>query len=371
MVPIMRLVRHPDYENGGPAEPEALAMLDAAENALARGDVAAAKDLLLASKDVPGIALMARLNLALILAKEGDALNAFRRLDTLPELHLTPSQGRLYDEALMRIARLAAEANGAAFESPLPPTKAPVVYLLSYPRSGSRHGRMLFHLMFDAPMYSVFNPDGRYFCRYAFDPHVPHLRIVKDHMFMPGYRHDRSIYLIRDGREAFLSFAYFLWRMGQTPLVGPGELAFLIRDGVSQIYGTWANHVAQAALMAGTGSDILISRYEDFLHDPAENQRMADFAVRGAGIEPVRPVTEVMDMIKAERKDYGAKDSRWGYEDQTIPPDSYLRPWQQNRGKDAWRYGFDAAARKAFHETGATDFLMEFGYETAPDWWKD
>jgi len=41
--------------------------------------------------------------------------------------------------------------------------------------------------------------------------------------------------------------------------------------------------------------------------------------------------------------------------------------WQGTNCCGAW----DAAAKLAFHEAGATELLMELGYETDPDlWWQ-
>jgi hypothetical protein len=49
---------------------------------------------------------------------------------------------------------------------------------------------------------------------------------------------------------------------------------------------------------------------------------------------------------------------------------SMFEAWQQSRGKSNWRASFDRAAAKAFHDTGGTEMLIELGYESDPDWWK-
>ena len=45
--------------------------------------------------------------------------------------------------------------------------------------------------------------------------------------------------------------------------------------------------------------------------------------------------------------------------------------WSLNRKGSNWRETWDQAAKRAFHETGATEALMELGYETEPNWWRD
>lgn len=53
-----------------------------------------------------------------------------------------------------------------------------------------------------------------------------------------------------------------------------------------------------------------------------------------------------------------------------FPPESLFHEWSNNRQGSSWRQAWDAEAKKAFHETGATEFLIEYGYESDPDWWR-
>lgn len=57
---------------------------------------------------------------------------------------------------------------------------------------------------------------------------------------------------------------------------------------------------------------------------------------------------------------------RWGF-GHTFEPESMFYEWSLNRKGSNWRQTWDKAAKRAFHETGATELLMG---ETDPDWWR-
>ena len=74
----------------------------------------------------------------------------------------------------------------------------------------------------------------------------------------------------------------------------------------------------------------------------------------------------IAERLKADK----SSAAQWGHGEQPDESDDIFYAWSRNRQNSNWRTVFDAEARRAFHETGATEFLMRFGFETDEDWWK-
>lgn len=104
------------------------------------------------------------------------------------------------------------------------------------------------------------------------DPHAPcnrlRHRIIKEHF--PYNRVAKkyaknAIYLVRDGRDAIVSYWHFCNQRDNTNIPLNEFIKLSARRGYS--YGPWGKHV-KGWLKAGLNS-FLVMRYEDMLQDPA------------------------------------------------------------------------------------------------------
>ena len=150
-----------------------------------------------------------------------------------------------------------------------------------------------------------------------------------------------------------------------------GELADFIR-WLDQNYefGGWTDHMrAIGALMRGPGK--LLVRYDDFAASPDVLRRIVDFVDPDHGLS-IERIQATFDWKSNIFEGIGANPharDQWGIGAE-FPPDSLFYEWSQNRQGSHWHAAWDMAAKQAFHETGATEFLLEYGFETDPDWWK-
>ncbi|MEW5963642.1 MAG: sulfotransferase domain-containing protein [Pseudomonadota bacterium] len=168
----------------------------------------------------------------------------------------------------------------------------------------------------------------------------PRARIVKDHRPLERYLWDDGYLLVRDGRDCMVSLAWMTREAGNHRFWLRSELAEFIKWTMdSYRYGSWADHTKRLLRLLHGGSKQLV-RYEE--------------------------ASAQLDRFKGAPADVRRK---WGIVDDDLTG-SMFEAWQQSRGKSNWRASFDRAAAKAFHNTGATEMLIELGYETDPDWWK-
>lgn len=139
-----------------------------------------------------------------------------------------------------------------------------------------------------------------------------------------------AIYLVRDGRDALVSYAHFTLAYG--PQVDPaavtsGMFAAALRNHILEThsaYGTWAQNVAAWTRRPHTA----VVRYEDLAADPCG---VADRALAVVGLRP----TPVSDHIPAfgELKEadgtFFRRGVTGGWRDE-FPPDLLDLFWQKN-----------------------------------------
>ncbi|MCH8853876.1 MAG: sulfotransferase domain-containing protein [Planctomycetes bacterium] len=133
------------------------------------------------------------------------------------------------------------------------------VYLASWPRSGNTLLRLiLFHcfMLKSTTLYSS-SMEGMF----AFA--APGSQFVKSHE--PPLRDWPAIYVVRDGREACVSYRHYLRQSGKCE-VGP-PLKWIIEGHPSTWFGTWSDHLR--AWQPRTRPNMLLLRYEDMVGDPA------------------------------------------------------------------------------------------------------
>lgn len=263
-------------------------------------------------------------------------------------------------------ASVQASPNSLASHLPVQSLR-PTVFLVSFPRSGNTLVHRILCTLFKTRECHSFPNSGPYtFSKLLYNPKRPTVRIVKDHIYRSEYIWDKVIYIVRDGRDAFLSLAYYTYTENLHRFLKRNELKDFIRQiqkGFS--FGDWFQNVSVALNAKKLGARAKIVRYEDLF---GNDQALFDLA------QFVDPLWKgnLSDVIEARQATDEAKkkitEKQWGYGVQ-FGPDSYLHHWSLNRTRSNWKESYDSEAKKAFHETGATPLLMELGYETDPLWW--
>jgi hypothetical protein len=121
------------------------------------------------------------------------------------------------------------------------------------------------------------------------------------HLPRPGYR--RVVYLVRDGRDAIVSYYHFLNQLHGRAY----DLSRLVRYGEALDYGPWHEHV-DAWIANPFGAEMLVIRYEDLRVRPEpEVRRFCEFA----GLDcPAALIEEVVrrssfESMQAREKKYG------------------------------------------------------------------
>ena len=236
------------------------------------------------------------------------------------------------------------------------------VYLVSYPRSGNTLAREYFSLLQGRPQLSVYDGDVVGAPARGLTQALDHVEVVKSHQMPAG--DDALIYLVRDGRNAALSFLYMAFLFGGHSFSQLSEVHDALRD-LDAAEGSWADHVGRAVQQSDTRPTLFV-RHEDLVREPAATlARMARF-MNAELSEDV--LGECLGRHQAW-DDYGTNPYN-GYQYQPAE-NSIYDLIKRHRREDYWRHIFDARSRRYFHERGSTPYLLRFGYETSADWWRE
>lgn len=234
-------------------------------------------------------------------------------------------------------------------------------YLVSYPRSGSTLVRSYFAILQGAPQLSVYADDFVAANGAALAPALADIDLVKSHELPPG--DDPIVYLVRDGRNATLSHlqmtalfdGHGFWRLGE------------VREAIKWLddhEGSWTAHVA-AALAQRRHRPVLVVRYEDLVAAPAR----ALAQIIGFMDADVAPEALSAAVARHRQADRYADNPYNGFR-HTPPEGSIFALLQKHRRGAYWRHILDAPSRRYLHEAGATEFLLQFGFEPSADWWR-
>jgi len=167
-----------------------------------------------------------------------------------------------------------------------------IIWLASYPRSGNTFFRILLNHLYGIKTYSIYNDPlfdelkgsseiiGHQRLELPFEDLVASEKVffIKTHN-LPNDNHP-AIYLIRDGRDSLVSFAYYLMSFGDGSskksllsrvkrLTGWNESAEILRNLIIASggdYGSWSENVNQWKSREGL---TCIIKYEDLIVDPA------------------------------------------------------------------------------------------------------
>lgn len=264
-------------------------------------------------------------------------------------------------------------AAGAADEfSPLVSDR-PIAVLCSYPRSGNTVAIRLVAALLEAQVLENMRGSMMPFSKRLYPRSYPFVRLIKDHVARPIYRSDPTVFIIRDGRDTVISLAYMTLQQGLHNFTKRHELASFIRwlDS-SYAFGGWARFMAAVAGLRDAGHPKLVVRYEDFMASSDALRGIVSFIDPDHAV-PSSTVTDLWNNREAifeTIRDSDNANATWGI-GQSFEPDSLFYHWSLNRKASSWRASWDAEARKAFHDTGATEHLVKYGYETRPDWWSN
>jgi hypothetical protein len=233
-------------------------------------------------------------------------------------------------------------------------------YLVSYPRSGNTLVRSYFAILQGRAQLSVYAGDVVPPQGSGLAPCLDEIDIIKSHE-LPA-NSDPVIYIVRDGRNATLSFLQMSLLFGGHDFQQLDQVCEAIR-WLDRQAGSWSEHVA-AAMRASKTRPMLFVRYEDLVAAP---ENALDSMIRFAG-ENV--ATEVLadGVSRHRRSDRYAENPYNGFGFKP-PAGSIFDLLQRHRRGAYWQHIFDERSRRYFHESGATSLLMNFGYEESEEWW--
>jgi hypothetical protein len=235
------------------------------------------------------------------------------------------------------------------------------IHLVSYPRSGNTLVRRYLSILQGRQQSSVYPGDVVDMATVGLTRELDRIDLVKIHRLPPD--ENDVVYIVRDGRNATLSFVYLNFLAGGHNLSRLDQAWEAIRQ-IDESEGSWGERVGQI-LQQADQRRILFVRYEDLVAAPQiEIVRIARFVGAELSDEAIEGCLE----LERGTGNY-VRNPLSGY---LYEPDrsSIYDLLQRHRKEDYWRYIFDHRCRRHFHERGGTEPLMHFGYEQSSDWWK-
>ncbi len=247
-----------------------------------------------------------------------------------------------------------------------------LIFLISYPRSGVTLLTNLCVMAAPCQQYAAMKGALPWFSKESCPGYSPVVRLVKDHCMRPEYEKDDKLVTIRDGRDSLISLAYMTLQKSVHNFSRKEQLSDFIKWTDSDYrFGSWIDYVRNIKKYMRSEKDILV-RYEELVKDHKEFYRVLQ------GI----PEMQHLDEKEASRiygrageiKDRISKSAAnkgWGFGRVIKDEDmSLFAEWSKNRGSSSWQSVWTKPAGEVFHEMGGTDLLIEMGYETDQDWWK-
>jgi hypothetical protein len=236
------------------------------------------------------------------------------------------------------------------------------VHLVSYPRSGSTLVRRCFSILQGRSQLSIYEGDVVTAPSTALTSALDGVEIIKSHR-MPA-DDGAAICLVRDGRNATLSFLYMAFLFGGHRF---SELAD-VYDGIRHLdaaEGSWADHVGEAVRRAETRPTLFV-RYEDLVSAPE-----AALAAMARFLDAEIPVDVLGECVRRHKASDAYASNPYNGFLHAPTTGSIYDILQRYRREDYWRRILDARSKRYFHDRGATALLMRFGYERSADWWME
>ena len=249
----------------------------------------------------------------------------------------------------------------------------PVVFVVSFPRSGST--RFLNFLMagFPGSRFTAFLKEGQYFSTKGAGSAFAGPVFVKDHALRADYATNPVIYLVRDGRDAMLSFNdYTLRKPGLDAAelaAGAQNLSDVLTDGGRATgFGPWPDHVHRAFDWRDQGRSITVVTYDALMGENGYEAIRDTLAAVGIEYTPERYEKGVEVAAKREAT-LRQNNPNWK-RTRIYPEGSMMDRWLDTPEASKWRVLLDAADRQLLHEAGFTEALMRSGFEDDAEWWR-
>lgn len=231
------------------------------------------------------------------------------------------------------------------------------VFLVSYPKSGNTWMRFLI-------INGLYNKDKRKLVYEDLESFIPSIyktpiqqinnrigrRIIKSHFIDSTY--PKIIYLIRDGRDALVSYYYF--RKDIKRFDGDFR-SFYFEDGVGKI-GNWDKHVRQVLeLHESDPNRVLIIRYEDLKDNTKYHfRKVLDFLGETISEDQLNFAVDSSDFssLKAMQEDSG------------VLIDEHKVNFFRKAKSKQWLQYFSEDMLKDF-ESKSSDLLTKFNYSNS------
>jgi hypothetical protein len=211
--------------------------------------------------------------------------------------------------------------------------------LASYPRSGNTFFRVILSHRYGLTVHTDRPPPAEWgkIGLAAADGTGPLFH--KTHSLPAADDPRPAVYIVRDGRDALVSYAHFTLAYGQP--AGPAEVTpAQFRDTLRNLiletgsrYGTWAQNVDAWAARPNTA----VVRYEDLVADPAgvADRALADIRLAR---EPVADHIPAFDELKEVDGKFFRRGVTGGWRDE-FPPELLDLFWAHN-GTAMLRHGY-------------------------------
>ena len=194
------------------------------------------------------------------------------------------------------------------------------IFLVGYPKSGNT---WMQHLIAGL----VYGMDTRFLTDKLVQLIVPnvhgakHFKRLNDVTFFkshflpqPSYR--RVIYLVRDGRDAMVSYYHMLNAVSEEPV----DFRAMVIGGTGLFPCKWHEHI-EAWSENPFDAEILVVRYEDLHSDPiGEMQRVCAFADLDRDIEAIKRCVDgnCFSNMQTKEQDFGWDNSKWNSDEKFI-----------------------------------------------------
>ncbi len=236
----------------------------------------------------------------------------------------------------------------------IPKLNANDTFLVSYPKSGNTWVRFLFanYLKNDTEKLITFKNFDHYCPEWNIQNELisklSSPRIIKSHDKFNSL-FPKVIYIVRDGRDVYLSYYHYL-KNSFTQNLSFKE--FLESDNIPQ--GRWSEHIESWILNQHNNINLKLIKYEDLQHDPfslfSEMVEFAGFEVHKERIEMAIQNSSFKQMKSIEQQ-YGKKARK-------NTPEIFVRKGISNQ----WKQEFGKEELEIFKRKENIQLLEKLGY---------
>lgn len=247
----------------------------------------------------------------------------------------------------------------------------PLVFVVSYPRSGNTRFLNILAAAFPGSRFTALRGEGRYI-----SPRGPGCLargpvFVKDHVLRDEYRDNPVIYLARDGRDCCLSFNDFKLRRTEADEAavreGADSLALILGGGMAD-FGGWPAHMAAALDWRDAGADLTIVTYDALMAEDSYPAVAAALETAGVDLSRERYAIGLRNAAEKEEQ-LRAKALGWARE-RIYPQGSMMDRWLDVEDASKWRRLIGPRDKARLHAAGYTEPLLRAGFEEDPNWWQ-